>query len=112
MAIVTRAIKAPNPLDVTIGYPGWGLQNETLAYMPLPKSINDDPAAWKSEYRGDSLPKKSGVFIVNLQGILPYNQSELRVAELCYLPEKGRWLAVPVGYEVIAWMGFPRPYVN
>lgn len=113
-AIVTRKIKSSNPLDVyvTIGLPGWGLQNGTIAYMPLPKNINEEPEAWKSEYRGDELPaiKESKRFIVQLQGSMPNNQSKTRIMDLCLDALKSHWLAVPKGWEVIAWMEFPKPY--
>ena len=109
MAIVTGKING-NQLDVTIGFPGWGLQNGTIAYMPLPKNINEDPTVWKSEYRGDDLPAKKGWFIVNLQGIFPHNQGKSKIDKALYLPDKGKWFSVPIGYEVIAWMEFPKPY--
>ena len=107
-AIVTQ--KMSSDLEVTIGFPGWGLQNGTIAYMPLPKNINEDSTAWKSEYRGDEPPKKNGWFIANLQGIFPHNQGKSRIIDLYYLAEKDKWLGVPTGYEVIAWMEFPKPY--
>lgn len=64
-AIVTRIIN-DNQRDVTIGLPGWGLQNKTIAYMLLPPDAIEKPELWKSEYRGDELPK-SGVYITCLQ---------------------------------------------
>ena len=108
-AIVTRKAKG---LDVTIGLAGWGLQNGTIAYMPLPENITKAPELWKSEYRGDDPPKRRGSYIVQLQGILPHNRNWLNIHELYYAVKSSKWLAVPMGWEVIAWMKLPKPYTG
>lgn len=108
--IVTRIINK-GQLDVTVGYPGWGLHNKTIAYMSLPKMMTAgataSATAWKSDYRGDSLPP-SGWYIVQIQHLLP--EPRLDVRELYYDDKMGRWLAVPDGWEVVGWMSFPKPY--
>lgn len=101
-AIVT--VRSKNP--IAMGLPGWGLQNNTLAYMPLPPDINTCPEIWKSEYRGDELPKKSDNYIVQLQG----KNNRLKVTILFFSTKLYKWLAVPEGWEVIGWMNCPRPY--
>jgi hypothetical protein len=105
-AIVTRQLLTPKRLDVTIGLPGWGLQNKTLAFMPLPKNIIEAPENWKSEYRGDELPDKNGMFIVQLQ------KDKLEISSLYFSTEKKCWFAVPEGWEVIGWMDYPKPFKN
>lgn len=112
MAIVTRRIKAR--LDVTLGLPGWGLQNSTIAYMPLPKSMVEDPYAWKSEYRGDELPdiKENRCYLVQLQGTAIDTQRKLKIADLCYLAKDRVWLAVPLNWEVVGWVEYPKPYTG
>lgn len=108
-AIVTRLIRGKY-YDVTIGYPGWGLYNDTIAYIPLPRPINEDNQGWKSEYCGDESPKKDGRYIIQIQGINAGNQGKTRIIEAYYEKEKDHWLWVPNGYEVIAWRNFPKPY--
>lgn len=110
-AIVTRRINN-NKFDVTIGLPGWGLQNNTIAYMPLPSNINEDPEAWKSEYRGDNLPniKDNRCFIVQLQGTSMVNLKKFRIIESCYLAKEQCWLRIPEGWEVIGWQEFPKSF--
>lgn len=106
MAIVTRKLKYPSILDVTIGNPGWGMQNRTIAYMPLPQNIDRDPTAWKSEYRGDELPDKDKACIVQLQNSV----GKFKISESYYLAKENRFLRIPNGWEVIAWMEYPKPY--
>ncbi|MCQ4924997.1 hypothetical protein NE686_17990 [Tissierella carlieri] len=110
-AIVTRKINK-NELDVTIGLPGWGLENNTIAYMPLPANINEDRSLWKSEYFGDYLPDKDGWYIVQLQGVdlNRWFYNKLVIVKLYYASNKCNWLAVPQGWEVVGWMEFPKPY--
>lgn len=113
MAIVTRHIKGQKDqklLDVTIGFPGWGLQNGAVAYMPLPRDIIQDPTAWKSEYRGDELPSKDIPCMVHLQGAKADNDGKYRILDSYYLAKENRFLRIPNGWEVIAWMEYPKPY--
>lgn len=112
MAIVTRITKDPDgrPVPgVTIGYPGWGLQNKTTAYMPLPKNIIEAPELWKSEYRGDE-PPRSGDYIVQLQGREPHNKNKLEIRWSYFHAKACKWLMVPRDSEVIGWMECPKPY--
>lgn len=111
MAIVTIKINN-NELDVTIGLPSWGLQNHTVAYMPLPESIIKDPLIWKSEYRDDELPQKSGSYIVQLSGIEAHNENKLKIIDSYFLVKEDKWLRIPDDWEVIGWMKYPKPYKN
>lgn len=109
IAIVTRQIKGPkgkNISDVTIGYPGWNLKNNTVAYMPLPSNIVEDSTIWKSEYNGDVLPKKDKGCIVQLQN----DMGKFKILDSYFLVDKSQFLRIPSGWEVIAWMDYPKPY--
>lgn len=43
-----------------------GFQNHptVVSWAPVPEHICNNPKGWKSHYRGDDLPKKSGWYIV------------------------------------------------
>ncbi len=105
-AIVTRKIN--NSMDVTIGLPGWGVHNSTIAYMSLPTV--DDPA-WISEYREGEPPKASKGYIVLLLSVKNYSQP-YKIVDGYFLKEKGKWLRIPENYEFLAWMEYPKPYQN
>lgn len=110
-AIVTRTLKKVNLHDVTIGNAGWGLHNGAIAYMELPQSIQVSPNIWKSEYRGDELPEgRNRWCIVQLQGIAQHNYEIHRISNGFFQVDKAKWSAIPDGWEVIAWMDFPKPY--
>lgn len=111
IAFITRQIKGTKGqrlLDVTIGHPGWGFKNGAVAYMPLPGDILQDPTVWQSEYRGDSLPSKDMACVVQLQD--QNNEGKFRILESYYLTKENRFLRIPIGWEVIAWMDYPKPY--
>ena len=109
MAFVTRTIKGAGGkrlLDVTIAHPGWGLNSENVAYMTLPGDILHDPTVWKSEYRGDNNPSKDMACVVQLQNF----EGKFKIIESYYLVSRNRFLRIPDGWEVIAWMEYPKPY--
>ena len=109
-AIVTVQRISPPGCYVTIGLPGWGLWNNTIAYMPLPENIIDNPGIWKSEYVGDEFPENDGWYIVQLQTRPEKHYNKLEVDILYFDAKRYKWLAVPEGWEVIGWMNrLPEP---
>jgi hypothetical protein len=114
-AIVTKLIIGGTPPEdryVTIGFPGWGNWNGAIAYMHFPEYIHKGDKGWKSEYRGDAppAPKKDKRYIVQLEN--KDLSGYYRIDELCYSVKGDRLIAVPSGWEVIAWMEFPMPYIG
>lgn len=105
-AIVTQLINNRSQSHVTIGLPGWGYYNDTIAYMPLPRPINEDKRGWKSEYWGDELPS-SGKYIVQLQ---KNSDGRLRIGEGYYSEKDFRWSWISADFDVVAWRKFPKPY--
>lgn len=110
-AIVTQLINRRSQSHVTIGLPGWGHYNNTIAYMPLPRPINEDKRGWKSEYMGDELPQIKGTYIAQIQGVTKERQGNTHIIEAYFEMEKERWLWIPKGFEVIAWRRFPKPFI-
>lgn len=110
-AIVTQLINNRSQSHVTIGLPGWGHHNDTIAYMPLPRPIHLDRRGWESEYMGDELPQMKGEYIVQIQGATKERQGITHIIEAYFEMEKERWMRIPNGFEVIAWRRFPKPFI-
>jgi hypothetical protein len=84
-------------------YPQWH-RGKVLAYMPIPTFI-DDPAGWKSEFRGDDPPKRSGWYVVTVE---QKTAGKYTLEKSYYDSKKGRWCGA--GGEVLAYMELPKPY--
>jgi hypothetical protein len=98
-------------IDFALGYPGWNANNNgVIARMPI-QNIAQNSKGWRSEYRGDEPPQKSGWYLASLTYIqtqqLPLGEG---VSELYYDAQKSRWLAEPKDKEIFAYMPFPKPY--
>lgn len=109
LAIVTQLFNRRTKARVTIGFPGWGWRNDTIAYMPLPRPANEDKRGWKSEYWGDELPQRGRNYIVQIQGVQVGKQDKTQIIEARY-DRDGHWLWVPDGFEIMAWRNFPKPF--
>lgn len=72
-------------LDVDF-YTKWH-RGKVLAYMPIPTFI-DDPAGWKSEFRGDDPPKRSGWYVVTVE---QKTAGKYTLEKSYYDSKKGRW---------------------
>jgi hypothetical protein len=111
-AIVARSLS--HGRDVTIGYPGWGYQNNKVTHWtPLPKHVVDERRGWLSEYWGDALPSKDDWYLVSCDWKPGYAEKcgpmRPRVDKHWYDKKKGRFLAISTDMEVLAWRPFPKP---
>lgn len=89
-------------LDVDF-HPKWCC-DKVIAYMPI-STFTDDPDGWKSEFRGDGPPERSGWYIVTVE-----RSSGRHALERSYYDaSKGRWCREDRIGEVLAYMEMPKP---
>ena len=102
LALLT--LEGQGKLDVDF-YPQW-CRGKVVAYMPIPTFI-DDPSDWRSEFRGDDPPERSGWYVVTVE---QKTAGKYTLKKTYYDAGKGRWCGLCGRGEVLAYMELPKPY--